>query len=62
MEWVRQPIKIFRATGLTKTKQELEFYEKIDLVRVPKKRALGTALNKVAEPHHAFALLKVLLG
>lgn len=62
MEWVRQPILIFRATGLKKTKQELDFYEKIDLVRVPRRQVLSVALNRMAEPHHAFALLKALLG
>ncbi len=61
MEWVRQPIFIFKATALKRAKQELEFYEDIEVKKVSRKEAIRIALNDMAEPHHAFALLKVLL-
>lgn len=60
MGWVKFPIYIFRAEGLKKSEQHLEFYEKINLIKVSKKEAKKIALNKMVEPHHSFALLKCL--
>jgi ADP-ribose pyrophosphatase len=58
--WVRFPIYIFRAEGLKKSEQHLEFYENIKLMKVSKKEAKKIALDKMVEPHHSFALLKCL--
>jgi len=60
MGWVKFPIFLFKAEELNKQKAQLDFYEKIDLVKVTKKEARKIALDKMAEPHHAFALLKCL--
>ena len=60
MGWVKFPIYIFKAEKLTKKEQKLDFYEKIDLIKVSKKEARKIALNEMEEPHHAFALLKCL--
>jgi len=62
MGWVKFPIFIFEATGIKKDNQKLDFYEKIKLFKVSKKRAIKIALEEMEEPHHAFALLKVLGG
>ena len=60
MGWVKFPIFIFKAEKLKKTKSKLEFYEKIKLIKVSKKKAKNIAFNEMKEPHHAFALLKAL--
>lgn len=60
MGWVKFPIYLFKAEKLSKKGQQLDFYEKINLVKVTKKDAKKIALNEMVEPHHAFALLKCL--
>ncbi len=61
MGWVKFPIYIFKAEGLNKKEQKLEFYEKISLIKVSKQKAKKIALDEMEEPHHSFALLKVIL-
>ena len=58
--WIKFPMFIFEATGLKKTKQKRQFYEKIKLVKVSKEKARKIALYEMEEPHHAFALIKTL--
>jgi len=60
MGWVKFPIFIFKAEGLKKKEKHLDFYEKINLIKVSKKEARKIALDKMVEPHHSFALLKCL--
>lgn len=60
MGWVKFPICIIKAEELTKHEQHLEFYEKIDLIKVTREEARKIALDEMVEPHHAFALLKAL--
>lgn len=60
MGWVKFPIHLFKAEKLSKKEQRLDFYEKINLVKVTKKNAKKIALNEMVEPHHSFALLKCL--
>tara|TARA_Y100000310_G_scaffold302118_1_gene339163 strand:+ start:694 stop:1197 length:504 start_codon:yes stop_codon:yes gene_type:complete len=58
MGWVKFPIFLFKAEGLNKKEQQLEFYEEINLVKVTREEAKRIALNEMVEPHHAFAVLK----
>jgi ADP-ribose pyrophosphatase len=60
MGWVKFPFFIFRATKLKRIEQKLDFYEKIKVIKVSREKAVKIALNEMEEPHHAFALLKVL--
>jgi ADP-ribose pyrophosphatase len=60
MGWVKFPMFIFKAEGLSQKKQRLSFYEKINVVKVSKKEARKIALNEMVEPYLAFALLKCL--
>lgn len=60
MGWVKFPMSIVKAEELTQHEQHLELYEKIDLVKVTREEARKIALDEMAEPHHAFALLKAL--
>lgn len=60
MGWVKLPICLFKAEGLSKKQQRLEFYEKINLVKVTKKEAKRIALDEMVELHHSFAVLKCL--
>ena len=60
MGWVKFPIFLFKAEELKKQEQQLEFYERINVVKVSRKEAKRIALHEMVEPHHAFALLKCL--
>lgn len=61
MGWIKLPIFIFLATGLSKSKSRIEFYEKIKLSKVSMEKAINFALNEMEELHHAIALLNFLL-
>jgi len=61
MGWVKFPIYVYKANGVKKVKQKLDFYERIELKKVSKKEAIRIALKEMVEPHHSFALLKCLL-
>jgi len=60
MGWMKIPIYIFKAEQFSRQKQHLEFYERINAVKIARARAKKMALQDMIEIHHAFALLKYL--